>query len=98
MNIDELINEIIYFYRYFEIIATDNETLIAKEIVCRLENITFVENLLQKFKAEMRLKRFMNRTNKKRLYTLLSGLENIRIALFLDQILEKRIEDKLFNR
>ncbi|MCL2838165.1 MAG: hypothetical protein FWE04_03740 [Oscillospiraceae bacterium] len=88
MNTYELVNEIIYYYKYFNIIEMDNEVLIAKEVTSRIESIIFIENLLRRLHQEIRLKRFLR--DRKRLETFLIELENRKTMLFLDQFLEEK--------
>lgn len=81
MNL-KLIDEIIKMCKYFEIIDyKTNNFLIEKKIIDSLDDIIFVENLLNIFYTNMKLNKFKNRLNKKRLKKLLFELEKIRLNL-----------------
>ena len=77
MNTNELINEIIYYFRYFKMLEIEiEENLIAQDIVCRLENVEFLQNLAEIFQAKMKEKRFKSKRIRKRLRFVLLELEN----------------------
>ena len=78
MNMNKLINEIIYYFKYFKMLEIDNDEkiIVAKEIIDRLENIVFLDNLAKRFKAEMQAKKSMKTQSKKRLDNLLLELQN----------------------
>ena len=54
---------------------------VEKKIIDGLEDIIFVENLLNIFYKKMKLKRFQKNLNKNRLKKLLIELEKIRLNL-----------------
>jgi len=89
MCINELVDEIIYFCDLFDIFELDNKNLITKEITKNLDNIVFVENLINRLHEEMKLKRYISIINKHRLDDLLAELEGTKISLLLDEALEK---------
>jgi len=93
MNTNELVNEIIYYYKYFKIIEVDNEVLIASETAKELENIYFMESLLEILESEKQLKGFISFSNRKRLDVLLPELRNIKAMISIDQFLEKKSQE-----
>jgi len=98
MNTKKLVNEIIYYYKYFKIIEIDNEALIVSEIARKLDNIDFIKSLLEILKSEKQLKGFISFSNRKRLAVLILELENIKAMLSIDQYLEKQNqEDKVLQ-
>lgn len=82
MNQYTLTKEIIKTCKYFKIIEyeTDN-CFVEKKIIDGLEDIIFVENLLNVFYKKIKLKRFQKNLNKNRLKKLLIELEKIRLNL-----------------
>lgn len=89
MNIDDLVNETIYFCKYFEIIDTDNNPFIEKEIAYRLGSFVFVDNLIKIIYEKMQLKKFISISDRKHIEAFLTELENVRTSLFIDENLEK---------
>ena len=83
MNTNELISEIIYYFRYFKMIEIENyndKIIISTEIYDRLENVVFLENLVERFQIQMRKSGSMNEQGKKRLNVLLLELENRKLT------------------
>ena len=78
----KLVKEIIKTCKYFKIIEyeTDNY-FIQKKIIDGLEDIIFVENMLNVFYKKMKQKRFHNTLNRDRLKRLLIKLEKVRLNL-----------------
>ncbi len=83
MNQYTLTKEIIKTCKYFKII--ENETydyyFIEKKIIDGLNDIIFIENLLNIFYRKLKLKRFQKNLDKNRLKKLLIELEKIRLNL-----------------
>lgn len=78
----KLVKEIIKTCKYFRILELNiNEIFVEKKIVDGLEDIIFVENLLNVFYKKMKLKRFRKNLNQNRLKRLLIELEKIRLNL-----------------
>ena len=78
----KLVKEIIKTCQYFKVMNRDiNDVFVEKKIIDGLEDIIFVENLLNVFYKKMKLKRFQNTLNKDRLKKLLIELEKIRLNL-----------------
>ena len=90
MNINKLVNEIIYYYKYFKILDVDNEVLIAAETAKELESIIFIKIFIKLLNYEIQENEFINFRNRKRLDVLLFELENRKEMLSLDQFLEKK--------
>ena len=88
MSIDELVYEIIYFCKYFKIIEVNNDYLMAKKITEKLENMVFINSLIERLEEEKRLKKFISFGERQRLGVLFIELENIKSMLHLDDILE----------
>jgi len=86
MYINEMVNEVIYFCNYFEIVKSDDIALMAEQITRNLENIVFVNNLIDRLREEMQLKRFMTDRTKERLENLLIGLNNTKFLLELENL------------
>ncbi len=82
MEQNKLVKEIIKTCQYFKIIdyVIDN-SFVEKKIIDGLDDIIFVENLLNIFYKKMKLKRFKNNLNQERLKRLLIELEKIRLNL-----------------
>lgn len=78
----KLVKEIIKTCQYFKIMdyVIDNN-FVEKKIIDGLEDIIFVENLLNIFYKKMKLKRFKNTLNQDRLKKLLIELEKVRLNL-----------------
>lgn len=82
MNQYTLTKEIIKTCKYFKIIEYEiDNCFVEKKIIDGLEDIIFVENLLNIFYKKMKLKRFQKNLNKSRLKKLLIELEKIRLNL-----------------
>ena len=78
----KLVKEIIKTCQYFKVMKRDiNDAFVEKKIIDGLEDIIFVENLLNIFYKKMKLKRFQNTLNQDRLKRLLIELEKIRLNL-----------------
>ena len=78
----KLVKEIIKTCQYFKVMKRDiNDAFVEKKIIDGLEDIIFVENLLNIFYKKMKLKRFQNTLNQDRLKKLLIELEKIRLNL-----------------
>jgi len=78
----KLVKEIIKTCQYFKVMKRDiNDAFVEKKIIDGLEDIIFVENLLNIFYKKMKLKRFQNTLNQERLKKLLIELEKIRLNL-----------------
>ena len=78
----KLIKEIIKTCQYFKIMEKDiNHYYVEKKIIDGLEDIIFVENLLNIFYKKMKYKRFKQTLNQDRLKRLLIELEKIRLNL-----------------
>ena len=90
MTVIELVKEIIYYFKYFEIMETNNEALAERKIVYKLNNVVFIENLIKKLQIAIRLKRTITAIDRKRLEVLLIELEKLKTMLFLDQFLEEK--------
>lgn len=82
MDQDKLVKEIVkscMFFKVFPKYSDDN--LIEKKIIDGLEDIIFVENLLNILYKKMKLKRFKDSLNFNRLKKLLIELEKVRLEL-----------------
>ena len=78
----KLVKEIIKTCQYFKVMKRDiNDAFVEKKIIDGLDDIIFVENLLNIFYKKMKLKRFQNTLNQERLKRLLIELEKIRLNL-----------------
>lgn len=78
----KLVKEIIKTCQYFKVMNRDiNDAFVEKKIIDGLEDIIFVENLLNIFYKKMKLKRFQHTLNQDRLKRLLIELEKIRLNL-----------------
>ena len=78
----KLVKEIIKTCQYFKVMKRDiNDAFVEKKIIDGLEDIIFVENLLNIFYKKMKQKRFQNTLNQDRLKKLLIELEKIRLNL-----------------
>lgn len=78
----KLVKEIIKTCQYFKIMNCDiNDGFVEKKIIDSLEDIIFVENLLNIFYKMMKQKRFQKTLNQNRLKRLLIELEKIRLNL-----------------
>lgn len=77
-----LIKEIIKTCKYFKIIdyEIDNH-FVEKKIIDGLEDIIFVENMLNVFYTKMKTKKYNKSLNQNRLKKLLIELEKIRLNL-----------------
>lgn len=68
--------------KFFKIMDYEiNEYLVEKRIIDGLDDIIFVENLINVFYKKMKSKRFQKSLNKDRLTKLLIELEKIRLNL-----------------
>lgn len=78
----KLVKEIIKTCQYFKIVerGIDNY-FVEKKIIDGLDDIIFVENLLNIFYKKMKLKRYRNSLDQNRLKKLLIELEKIRLNL-----------------
>ena len=84
MNTNDLISEIIYYFKYFNMIEIENyndKIIISMEIYDRWGNVIFLKNLVERFQIQMRKNRSMNEQSKKRLNVLLLELENRKLTL-----------------
>ena len=78
----KLVKEIIKTCKYFKIMEYEtDDNLVQKKIIDGLDDIIFVENLLNIFYQKMRLKRFQHTLDQSRLKRLLIELEKIRLNL-----------------
>lgn len=78
----KLVKEIIKTCQYFKIMNYDiNDSFVEKKIIDGLEDIIFVENLLNILYKKMKQKRFQKTLNQNRLKRLLIELEKIRLNL-----------------
>ena len=78
----KLVKEIIKTCQYFKVMNCDvNDSFVEKKIIDGLEDIIFVENLLNIFYKKMKQKRFQKTLNQDRLKRLLIELEKIRLNL-----------------
>ena len=78
----KLVKEIIQTCQYFKIVERDIDNyFVEKKIIDGLDDIIFVENLLNIFYKKMKLKRYRNSLNQNRLKKLLIELEKIRLNL-----------------
>ena len=77
----KLVKEIIKTCQYFKVLqGSDSDIYVEKKIIDGLDDIIFVENLLNIFYQKMKLKRFKN-LDQNRLKRLLIELEKIRLNL-----------------
>ena len=77
----KLVKEIIKTCQYFKVLQVrDSDIYVEKKIIDGLDDIIFVENLLNIFYQKMKLKRFKN-LDQNRLKKLLIELEKIRLNL-----------------
>ena len=77
----KLVKEIIKTCQYFKVLqVSDSDIYVEKKIIDGLDDIIFVENLLNIFYQKMKLKRFKNLAQN-RLKRLLIELEKIRLNL-----------------
>ena len=90
MDLGEVVQDVIYYFEYFKIADTTDKQLLAQVIALRLESLEFVEMLLERLIEEKRMKAFINAKDRKRLKALLIGLENIRVMILLDHVLENK--------
>lgn len=82
MSQEKLVKEIIKTCKYFRIMEYEIETcFVEKKIIDGLEDIFFVENLLNIFYRKKNQKYYRNRLNQHRLKNLLIELEKIRLNL-----------------
>lgn len=78
----KIVKEIIKTCQYFEIVERDIDNyFVEKKIIDGLDDIIFVENLLNIFYKKMKLKRYRNSLDQNRLKKLLIELEKIRLNL-----------------
>lgn len=78
----KLVKEIIKNCQYFKIVERDIDNyFVEKKIIDGLDDIIFVENLLNIFYKKMKLKRYRNSLDQNRLKKLLIELEKIRLNL-----------------
>lgn len=78
----KLVKEIIKTCQYFKIVEIDIDNyFVEKKIIDGLDDIIFVENLLNIFYKKMKLKRYRNSLDQNRLKKLLIELEKIRLNL-----------------
>lgn len=82
MNQYKIVKEIIKTCQYFKIVKRDIDNyFVEKKIIDGLDDIIFVENLLNIFYKKMKLKRYRNSLDQNRLKKLLIELEKIRLNL-----------------
>ena len=78
----KLVKVIIKTCQYFKIVERDIDNyFVEKKIIDGLDDIIFVENLLNIFYKKMKLKKYRNSLNQNRLKKLLIELEKIRLNL-----------------
>ena len=78
----KLVKGIIKTCQYFKIVERDIDNyFVEKKIIDGLDDIIFVENLLNIFYKKMKLKRYRNSLDQNRLKKLLIELEKIRLNL-----------------
>ena len=78
----KIVKEIIKTCQYFKIIEKNiDDYFVEKKIIDGLDDIIFVENLLNIIYKKMKLKRYKNSLNQNRLKKLLIELEKIRLNL-----------------
>lgn len=78
----KLVKEIIKTCQCFKIVERDIDNyFVEKKIIDGLDDIIFVENLLNIFYKKMKLKRYRNSLDQNRLKKLLIELEKIRLNL-----------------
>lgn len=78
----KLVKEIIKTCQYFKTVERDIDNyFVEKKIIDGLDDIIFVENLLNIFYKKMKLKRYRNSLDQNRLKKLLIELEKIRLNL-----------------
>ena len=78
----KLVKEIIKTCQYFKVLDYElNDIYVEKKIIDGLDDIIFVENLLNIFYKRMKFKRFQRTLNQNRLKRLLIELEKIRLNL-----------------
>lgn len=78
----KLVKEIIKTCKYFKVIDYETNNLyLEKKFIDGLDDIVFVENLLNVLYTKMRLKRFKKTLNQNRLKKLLIELEKVRLNL-----------------
>lgn len=82
MNQYKLVKEIIKTCKYFKIMDYEvDNNFVEKKIIDSLEDITFVENMLNVFYTKMKSKKYNKHLNHNRLKKLLIELEKIRLNL-----------------
>lgn len=82
MNQYNLVKEIIKMCQYFNVMDyAVNDCYVEKKIIDGLEDIIFVENLLNVFYKKMKCKKNQKSLNQNRLKKLLIELEKIRLNL-----------------
>ena len=82
MNQYNLVKEIIKMCQYFNVMDyVMNDCYVEKKIIDGLEDIIFVENLLNVFYKKMKCKKYQKSLNQNRLKKLLIELEKIRLNL-----------------
>lgn len=82
----ELVKEIIKMCKYFKIIENNvNEYFIEKKIIDGLNDIIFVENLLNIFYQKLKTNKFKN-INIKKFKNILIELEKIRLNLEFKEV------------
>jgi len=82
MSQDKIVKEIIKTCKYFRIMEYDVETcFVEKKIIDGLEDVIFVENLLNIFYKKKNQNYFKKNLNQHRLKNLLIELEKIRLNL-----------------
>lgn len=78
----KIVKEIIKTCQYFKIIEKNiDDYFVEKKIIDGLDDIIFVENLLNIIYKKMKLKKYKNSLNQNRLKKLLIELEKIRLNL-----------------
>lgn len=82
MSQDKLVKEIIKMCKYFRIMEQDIDfSFVEKKIIDGLDDIIFVENLLNIFYKKKNQNYYKKRLNQQRLKNLLIELEKIRLNL-----------------
>lgn len=96
MNKLKLASEIVKICKYFEVMEMNiNNVLIAEQILDKLDDIIFVETLLNIFYRKIKLKKFNNVINRERIKDILIKLEIIRSNLEIESSSQNVLVKKL---
>lgn len=83
----KLSKEVIQTCKYFKIIKCKfNNEFVEKKIIDGLEDIRFVENLINIFYSKIKIKEYKRKLNIKRIKKLLIELEKVRINLEFKEV------------